>query len=345
MSADHTDAPLRVLCLTRKPDSPSFEHRVLRYLSLLADRGVRVDARTMPADRRGRRALRRELADFDLLWWHRYLIPPWRSGSWRRAARRILFDFDDPIHLGSRGASRTRRFKFRHWLRRCDAALAANDYLADAARPHCPVVHVVPMGVDAPGAPADRPAGRPFTLLWMGSQPTQRYLDELAPALSELGRRRPDATLRLVAHAPADPRFAPLRVDWRRWSPQEQAAALAECDVGLCPMPDTPWTRGKCPFKVLQYMAHGLPWVGSPVGENLRYAGPGDQPRGLLADDPAQWLAAIGRLADDAEAARAMGRRGRQYVLAHHDRAVLADRLADLFRAAAGVRTPFAPAR
>jgi len=79
---------------------------------------------------------------------------------------------------------------------------------------------------------------------------------------------RPGVRLRLVGHEPIA--FGGIEVDFRPWSPGEQDLALRECDIGLCPMPDTPWTRGKCPYKVLQYMAHAMPWVGSAVGENLR---------------------------------------------------------------------------
>ena len=98
------------------------------------------------------------------------------------------------------------------------------------------------------------------------------------------------------------------------------------------PMPDTPWTRGKCPFKTLQYLASGMAWIGSAVGENVVLAGDPAAPRGLCASNEDEWSAALVRLVDDAALREEMGRRGRAYAKAHHDRERLADRLAAIWR-------------
>jgi glycosyltransferase involved in cell wall biosynthesis len=169
-------------------------------------------------------------------------------------------------------------------------------------------------------------------LLWLGSRSTQKYLREIGPALAEVGRLRPDARLRVVGHE--EFAAAPLNVDFRRWSPAQQELALVQCDIGLCPMPDTPWTRGKCPYKVLQYMAAGMVWVGSAVGENLVSAGAADDPdpRGLCAASDEQWVGALTRLIDDAALRRSMGASGLMYVRRIHEREMLADRLAEILR-------------
>jgi glycosyltransferase involved in cell wall biosynthesis len=189
------------------------------------------------------------------------------------------------------------------------------------------------MAVDVTARLPARPAGPTVELLWLGSRATQPYLAALGPALAALGRDRGAVRLRLVAHAPA--RFDPLPVDHRPWSPQEQEAALRECHIGLCPMPDTLWTRGKCPFKTLQYMAAGMAWVGSAVGENVALAGPADAPRGLCAAGERGWAAALQRLVDDAALRAELGRRGHAYARAHHERAELAERLAGFWRSVA----------
>jgi len=150
--------------------------------------------------------------------------------------------------------------------------------------------------------------------------------------LGRVAGLRPGVRLRLVGHEPIA--FGGIEVDFRPWSPGEQDLALRECDIGLCPMPDTPWTRGKCPYKVLQYMAHAMPWVGSAVGENLRAAGAPDGPdtRGLCAATDDEWVSALLRLADNVELRKRLGSAGRAYVEGNHDRGVLADRLAEAFR-------------
>lgn len=331
---------LRVLAITRKPDSPSFEQRVLRFVEPLGARGIDVRWRELPKSGRDLRALQKFAGDFDLLWWHRHLTPPTRTGGWRRAARRLVYDFDDPVffstHPGRIRGRISRRLKFAVWLRRCDAALPANEYLAQRARKHCRQVHVVPMAIDLGPSPGERPVCETTELLWMGSRATTKFFRELLPALEQLAAIRGDWRLRVVGHEQLS--TTAVNVDFRQWSPDQQRAALSQCHIGLCPMPDTPWTRGKCPFKVLEYMGAGLPWVGSAVGENITYAGEGDDARGMVAADDKQWVSALSKLLDDAELRRRMGAAGRAYVERNHAREPLADKLAGLFRQIAAHR-------
>lgn len=328
--------PLRLLAVTRKPDSPSFQHRVLDYIEPLRPYGIDVTWEALPADSAGRRRLRGRMADFDGVWWHKFMLSPLGAGRWRKAARRIVYDFDDPVmystHPGAFLPHLTRRVKFACFLRRCDAALAASEYLAQHARRYCRQVFLHPMAVEMPPAIPDRAArSEPIRLLWMGSRPTLRFLRQVLPAIERLGPRK-DVVLRVLAHEPVTSNV--LHVEYRPWSPQEQEAALRESDIGLCPMPDTPWTRGKCPFKTLQYMAWGLPWVGSAVGENVQAAGPegAAQQRGVCVADDRQWPTALERLIGDADLRRRMGVQGRLHVERNHDLGVLSRRLAEILR-------------
>jgi glycosyltransferase involved in cell wall biosynthesis len=324
--------------VTRRPEAPSFEKRFREFFAPLERRGIRCEPRTIPRGLRALRRFRRELRGFDGVWWHRYLPAPWAARAWRAACRRIVFDFDDPISLPSRGGSwrkaLTRRIKFARWLRRCDAALAGSSYLARLAAPHCPSVHVVPMAIDV-NAQSPPPA-RDFCrsgLLWLGSRSTLRYLDDIADSLRELGRQRPGTVLRLVGHEDRD--FAPLRVDFRPWSPGEQAAGLNECSVGLCPLPDTPWTRGKCPYKALQYMAAGMAWAGSEVGELRVLAGEGEATaRGRLVAEGGDWARPLADLLSEPAEARRLGEASRSWVLAHRTREAVAELLARQLREA-----------
>ena len=331
---------LRVLAVTRKPNSASFEHRVLDYIDPLGARGIDLTWQHMPKSLH-RRGLRRSLGQYDVIWWHRYLIPPYLSRSWRRSARKILFDFDDPLIYSTHGSQHrpnfTRKWKFSSFLRKCDGATAASEYLADLARPYCPKVFILPMALDLPEAVRQRQAAPArVQLLWMGSRSTLKYFRPLMPVLERLAELRPTVKLRLVTHEPIS--SDKLDIDFRRWSPAEQEMALRECDIGLTPMPDTPWTRGKCPYKTLQYMAYGMAWVGTAVGENLTAAGAADKPdaRGLCAANDQEWVSALSRLIDDAQLRARMGQNGSAYVAGHHELNVLADRLAEILRGLSG---------
>ena len=328
--------PLRIVAVTRKPTSASFEHRIRRHRTGLAAHGIEVVCRTLPHGFLAQWRFLAMLSDADAVWWHRHLLVPGLVGQLRRNARRLVFEFDDPIWCSSRGGGRpslSRRLRVAAMLRRMDGAFAASDYLAQQARQYCPTAHVIPMAVDLPQvAPEHRGDEQGVELLWLGSETTQSYLELIRPALTRLGDERSDVRLRLIAHRPMA--FGNLPVDFRPWSRQDEQAALEQCHVGLCPMPDTIWTCGKCPYKVLQYMAWGMPWVGSAVGQNVTAAGGTDIDRanGLCATIHEQWLAALSRLANEPALRAAMGRRGRAFIQQSHDRGPLTDRLSQLWR-------------
>lgn len=329
-----SDRPIRVLAVSRSAQGASFQQRVLNYVPHLARRGIEVDARPMPKGLLDQRRLARQARDYDVVWWHKYLPVPWLPTGWAAHQDKIVYDFDDPVIYNSHATDDkpafTRRWKFSRHVRRCRAILAASQTLVDQALAYNPTVHLVPMAVDLPPEVPARP-DQPAQLLWLGGRATFRYLAQIKDVLETLGRLRPDVTLRIVGHQP----FAceHLRVEYRPWSLQQEQAALGDCGIGLCPMPDTPWTRGKCPYKVLQYMAYGMAWVGSAVGENFRQAGPDDDQkfRGLCASNPQQWLDSLVRLIDRPAIRRAAGQRGRAHIQRNHSREVLASRIADVF--------------
>jgi glycosyltransferase involved in cell wall biosynthesis len=106
--------------------------------------------------------------------------------------------------------------------------------------------------------------------------------------------------------------FPDVRVEILPWSEETEVALLQTCDVGIMPLPDEPWTRGKCGFKMIQYMACGLPVVASPVGVNKEIVEHGVN--GFLAVTNDEWLTALSTLRDNPELRRKMGAAGRRKV-------------------------------
>lgn len=328
--------PIHILAVTRKPDSASYEQRVLNWIEPLAAHGVVVEPRTWPKRGPARNALLKEMKNVDAVWWHRNVVHPPTAKRVRAAAKRWVIDFDDPLSFSSKRGGRpswTRRRRFHATVSRADAALVGSAFLAELAKPLVRRVEVAPMAVDLPDAvPVREPKhGRPVTLLWLGSASTQVYLRGLAEVFAQLDSNAP-LTLRLVGGEPMGFPGSALTVDHRPWSPTEQERALRDADVGLCPMPDTLWTRGKCPYKVLQYMAWGLPWVGSAVGENLVAAGDVPNARGLAVSSTAEWVQAITHLADNNALRHRMGTHGRAYAERVHARGALTQQLVDFWR-------------
>jgi len=327
--------PLRVLVITRKPNSASFEQRVHNHIKPLRDLGVEVDVQVYPQSILDQFKIMAMGKRYDVVWWHRHLLPRLLLWWLRRCSRRLVYDFDDPLCFSTRedGHSFMRQRRFAALLKTCDAAMVGSHYLYDLAHKYCDDVNLIPMAISLPPPPPPPPrsSSNGIELLWLGSESTQKYLESIRPALEKIGEIRSDIRLRLVAHRPME--FGKLPVEFVQWSPETQEKALLEANIGLCPMPDTPWTRGKCPYKVLQYMAYGMPWVGSAVGENLASAGEPGSPeqRGYCASNIEGWVQSITVLADDAQRDQ-LGVNGREYIAQHHERKSIAQQIAIALR-------------
>ncbi len=281
----------------------------------------------------------------------------------RRLAQRvpIIYDFDDAIHL-LHTSDANRAFG---WLKFpgktseiCGLARSitvGNEYLAGFARQFNPDVTVVPSSVDTsvytPGPERPRggqtvgPFDRSFSSAqgpaatvvgWMGSSTSQTYLEPFAPLLRRMVQQ--GLILRIISdRQPTDFDFP---FEWKAWSAATEVEDLRGFDIGIMPLPDTEWARGKCAMKILQYMGVGVPSVGSDLGGNREVIT--DGVNGFLATSEDEWMEKILRLSHDQALARRLGGAGRERVLARYSAEVCAQRFAEVVRRAA---TPNARAR
>ncbi|HTU90473.1 MAG TPA: glycosyltransferase family 4 protein, partial [Gemmataceae bacterium] len=249
----------------------------------------------------------------------RRLLAGWQRVLLRRAARRLLFDFDDAVFLrdsyAARGLHDRRRLRrFAGMVRCTDAVIAGNSFLAEQAARWTDErsIQVIPTCVDPKRYPLADPLqkGSGLELVWVGSSSTLRGLQAIAPFLEAIGRNVPGVRLKLLCD-----RFLTLRhlpVLPVAWTEANEAAEIAGADIGISWLPDDEWSRGKCGLKVLQYLAAGLPVIANPVGVQMEMVRHGET--GILAWTPEQWIEAVRRLADDRELRRRMGRAGRRLV-------------------------------
>jgi glycosyltransferase involved in cell wall biosynthesis len=265
----------------------------------------------------------RHVFRYDLLWIEKELFPYLPAFAERLLALcgvRFVVDYDDAVF---HTYDMSRSWWVRRLLgRKIDAVMASahtviagNRYIAArAARAGSESVKIIPTVVDHQRySPRKGPNDRPFTIGWIGSPATQSFLLDIADVLVRVCRRH-DARLLLVgAHPTLARRFDAIHVEIRRWSEQTEQEDVAEMDVGIMPLEDKPWERGKCGYKLIQYMASGVAVCASPVGVNVDIVGTSGA--GLLADSPERWEAALEVLVNDAEARSAMERRGRQAVV------------------------------
>lgn len=206
----------------------------------------------------------------------------------------------------AKGAER----KVRWLAERAEHVIAGNDYLAEYLDTYSHAVTVVPSLIDTDGYTVRRhEQSETVTLGWIGSETTAPYLRRLTPVLERVATNsmRP---VRLLVVGGAAPRPEGVLVEERIWSPDSERGALAEMDIGLMPLDDTLWSRGKCAYKALQYMAAGIPSVVDDVGISAATV----DGAGHVARDENQWLEGLVALADDAGFRARLGEIGRQRI-------------------------------
>jgi glycosyltransferase involved in cell wall biosynthesis len=348
---------LRVLFFTDGPLSPGSRFRCLQFFPWLEQRGISCEVQFAYDQRyndvhdkpwaplykaRGRLLRAGKLVferGHDLLVLHKTTMALSGLPELVRGFRSTptIFDFDDAIYLGAAGEpSAARERTFRQAVDSAHHVIAGNEHLAAQARAPWKT-SVIPTVVDTskyvPGAP--RPEGHDFVVGWMGTASNFPYLREVMPSVLRALEQVPRARLRVVSNGLL-PEYAshPLVEQWR-WSEEKELMALQSFDVGLMPLPDTAQTRGKCGFKMLQYMACGVPVVASAVGANPGlFAGSG---AGALVPAGGDWTAAVLELARASpETRRALGAAGRAHVDTHFSVASVVDRSVAIFERVVG---------
>ena len=287
----------------------------------------------------------------DLLWVEKELFP-WLPA--RAEALASLFgtpyavDYDDATcySYSRHRLPVVRRLlgnKIRDVMRGAALVVAGNQYLAEKAREAgAPKVAIIPTVVDlASYPPAPTPSrARAFTIGWIGSPFTAKYLSMIQPALAEVCATG-DARLVLVGSGPVEIAGVPTEV--RPWSEATEADDARSFDVGVMPLPDEPWERGKCGYKLIQYMACGKPVIASPVGVNKEIVETGVN--GFLAETLPDWVKFFNLLRSDPDLGARLGGCGREKVETRYCTRVSAPVLCEALLEAAGRRAaPRGPA-
>lgn len=332
---------LKVTALTSSRQDPSTRFRVRQFIRPLARFGVRVSEHypvlskyrfePLPALAALLRAPGLLASRFgDVTWFGRELLSG-RAGLERFAGGRKLFDVDDAIWLAYPS-----NFSEEIALL-SDGVIAGNRFIAEHYERAGARVWIVPTSIDTDvWTPAKEPRRGPFTVGWTGERSNLKYLLEIEEPLADFLNEHAQARLLVVSNRrPEFKKIPAARWRYESWSPQREVALVQEMDVGLMPLADNDWSRGKCAFKLLSYMSVGLPFVASPVGVNAELLEKGEV--GYAARDAGDWYDALRRLASDREAARRMGAAGRTVVEEGYSVKTNAPKLARIFREVAGV--------
>jgi glycosyltransferase involved in cell wall biosynthesis len=260
--------------------------------------------------------------NYDLIWQNRLMLPDhfYFEKKWKRP---FVFDMDDAIWL-TEG-----REKVQEVLRRSTAVFAGNEHLADFAKKFQSNVHIIPTTVDVDRLKPLQKKPGPFTLGWIGTKSNFQYLELIRePIIAFLSSH--DARFMIVSsEKPSIFSFDDKKIIFKEWDHEKENELINEFDVGLMPLADDEWTRGKCSYKMLQYLACGKPAIVSPVGNNNKILS--ELGAGLGAVNNESWIRAFERLITDAAFYDTCSKVGRKLVEEKYAAKIWAGRIVAIF--------------
>jgi glycosyltransferase involved in cell wall biosynthesis len=337
---------LRVTAYTGGKDVPSARFRVRQYIPALSQLGIDIRERAArfgcyPPTMRCLRPAWGVLAlaerfyaalgsrDTDVTLLQREMLSTFATVERFTKVPRIL-DVDDAIWLLRGGQSAI------SLARCCDLVICGNRYIADFFGDYTRNVVVLPTPVDTdryrPGEGGKRDMR---VICWSGTSSGLPFLHGIEPTLSAVLAVGPERRLRVICDKP--PRFRRLpadQVEFVLWSEGVEVTAIQGADLAIMPLDDSPWARGKCSYKLLTYMACGLPVVATPVGMNRELLARGTA--GLAASSPADWADAIESILASPARAAEMGAAGRELVTRDYSLRTLSLRMAEIVTAVGG---------
>ena len=236
--------------------------------------------------------------------------------------KKIIYDFDDTIWLTDRVNESTflkaikRRDKVKQICRWSYKVSCGNQYLADYALPFNDQIVINPTTIDCenmhnPARFEKKKKSGTIVIGWTGSHSTLKYLLLLEPVLQKLENQFDQVSFLVIADQ--QPPLRLNKLNFIKWNPDTEIEDLLKIDIGIMPLPDDEWTKGKCGFKALQYMALEIPAVISPVGVNTEIISEGVE--GFLCSTDGEWLLALNKLIQDPTLRETMGKRGRKKLI------------------------------
>jgi glycosyltransferase involved in cell wall biosynthesis len=334
----------RILAFTIKPrESADSRYRILQYVDMAKQDDVFIDHRSLMDARyfhwqtKNTHVLARALLypvllavrlgqvlflapKYDAVWICREMAPfgpPILEQLLIRRCKRVVLDVDDALHVSDKASSRMiprllrDRGKFVRMAHAYNAIVCGSRNLAEYYGQFSANVSVIPTAVNVSQyggiARAPSPAVR---IGWIGTPLNRHHLEMLREALSGLARERRFELVLVGLNEPLDWDLPSIR--YVEWNLREELAFFAHFDIGIMPLEDSAFARGKCAFKLIQYMAAGLPVVASPVGASCEVVK--DGANGFLASTDEEWISALRLLIDDVGLRQKMGANGRTFV-------------------------------
>ncbi|MBN2299120.1 MAG: glycosyltransferase family 4 protein [Deltaproteobacteria bacterium] len=324
-----------ILILIQGKKVAASRYRILQYIPYLEQYGNCCDVFEFPRSVMEYLSLFRILPRYDCVFVQRKRFHVPFLWIFRQRARRIVYDLDDAVmyrnSLSRSPYSKTRLRRFINMVRRCDAVIAGNTFLADQTRSYNGNVKVIPTSI-----PASRYSLKDYstaknrvTIGWIGDHGSIHYLEKMRDVFEEIGKRFSGGVeLKIICDVFFDCTHIPVKKV--QWSSETEVEELKDIDIGVMPLLDDLWSWGKCGLKILQYYGVGLPVVCTPVGVNKDIVSHGDN--GFWAMTGDEWIQYLSTLIEDAGLRKRMGLKGRSVLDQGFTREVNSPRLLDTIK-------------
>ena len=326
---------MRVIFLTHLSDQ-GHRFRVEQYFPYLSRQGVEPKWQPLSSSWRQRFMIYKQLPSFDVVCIQRRLLPPMEFYWMRRRSSKILFDLDDAIMYRSSSSpdphSLSRRLKFRWMVRGSDAVTVGNQFLKNEVLKvdRKKEVFVIPTSIDMDLYPQKKKiSNSPEIILgWIGTKGNLKYLKKLESVFETIRQRFPQVKLKIVSNDFYD--SSSLPVIKKPWKLEDENADLISFDIGLMPLHDDLWSRGKCGLKIVQYLSVGLPVVCTPIGINSDIIQSGEN--GFWAANDQEWVDRLSTLIQNPDLRYQMGLKGIEKVEKEYSLKVTSEKLFHILR-------------
>lgn len=323
---------MKIAFLVTRLEKPSARYRVSQYIPFLEKKGFTPTVCIIPKNHWDRIKLFRKMRDYDAVFLQKKLFNVLEFNVLRKNSDMLVYDFDDAVMFRDSTKknliSYKRRKNFIRTVKNADAVIAGNEYLKNFAVKENPKTYVIPTAIDI-----NRYTLRPsadvsdtLNIGWIGSSTTLFYLENMKSLWDAVFDKFPYVKLKIVANKFFDCDRIP--VVKKLWKYEEEIDDLHTFDIGLMPLTDDPWARGKCGLKLLQYMAVGIPVVCSPIGVNSEIVTDGIN--GFWAEDEKEWLEKISILIQNASLRTEIGLRARDTVSKYYSTEITSKKIKEI---------------
>jgi len=320
---------MKIIFLTHASDQ-GHRFRVEQYFPYLRDHGVEPKWQPHPGSWRERLTIYRELPSFDVVCIQRRLLPPLEFYWVRKKSSKILFDLDDAIMYRSSSSphphSLSRWLKFRWMVKGSDVVTVGNRFLENQVLrvDRKKKVFVIPTSIDMNLYPQkkQRSDSEEIILGWIGTKGNLKYLKTLEPVFMDIRRKFPQVKLKIVSNDFYDTSHLPMMK--KVWKLEDENEDLISFDIGLMPLNEDLWSKGKCGLKIIQYLGVGVPVICTPVGINPDIVQDGEN--GFWAANHQEWVDRLSTLIQNRELRYQMGLKGIETVERGYSLAVTSEK-------------------